>query len=248
MVRQPSQASDSKKIVVKDTLEFVKLLRKQTSKNRKICSFDVKNLFTSIPVDDTIEHILSVISENEIKNRKHALRELLKLACKEILFTFNDVLYIQTDGMSMGSCLAPTMDMLESRMKEFTGSAPVFYKRYVDDIFCIFDEDADVPAFHGYLNNLHSDIKFTYEEESSGSLVFLDTTITKNEDAFDIAWYLKETNTGIYTPNCAYSPKRYRLAAMRSLFNRALKINSNVSNYKISVDIIHNLFLKKRFL
>ena len=139
------------------------------------------------------------------------------------------------------------MDMIETRMKNFNGSLPVYYKRYVDDIFCIFDKNSDASAFHDFLNTLHPDIKFTMEREVNESLVFLDTKVTKSENAFDIAWHLKETNTGIYIPNSAYAPKRYRLAAMNSLFYRALKLNSNPNNYQNSVSAIQALFQKNGF-
>ena len=77
--------------------------------------------------------------------------------------------------------------------------------------------------------------------------MFLDTIASKKEKRFDIAWHLKDTNTGIYTPAFAYAPKRYRLAAMRSLFYRALRINSNRINYQNSVSTIKGLFLKNGF-
>lgn len=241
-----------KDYTVKDTFEFVDLLKGQRCKNIKMVSFDVRNLFTSIPVNDTIEHILSIVTDDDIPIGKQALRELLKMACTNILFTFNDVLYLQTDGMSMGSCLAPTMasfamDMVEKKIRNYTGSAPIFYKRYVDDIFCIFDSSANIHEFHSFLNEIHPDIEFTVEEEKNDSLIFLDTVITKAGDVFDLSWYLKETNTGVYTPNAAYSPKRYRISAMRSLFSRALKINSSVSNYNKSVETITNIFRKNGF-
>lgn len=242
-----------KENTVKDTFEFIHHLKDQCSTDKNMVSFDVKDLFTNIPVDDTIEHITSVIKETDIPIKKQALRELLHLACRNILFSFNDVLYFQTDGMSMGSCLAPTMaafamDLLEKQLKNFKGSAPVFYKRYVDDIFCLFHKNASIDEFHNYMNTLHPNLCFTVETEQDDSLVFLDAMVTKSKDGtFDTAWHLKDTNTGVYIPNSAYSPRRYRLAAVRSLFSRALKIDSNDKNYEKSVGIITDLFLKNGF-
>ena len=59
----------------------------------------------------------------------------------------------------------------------------------------------------------------------------MDTKITKvhcdGECTFEVAYQLKDTNTGIYTPNCSYAPARYKTAAMRALFYRAKRISSD---------------------
>ena len=66
------------------------------------------------------------------------------LATKESYFIFNKVLYKQKDGVVMGSPLGPTSanaflcfyerKWLEECPSEFK---PVFYRRYVDDIFAL---------------------------------------------------------------------------------------------------------------
>ena len=38
------------------------------------------------------------------------------------------------------------------------------YKRYVDDIFCLFKNEDDAEQFFDYLNNQHVNISFTYEK------------------------------------------------------------------------------------
>ena len=32
---------------------------------------------------------------------------------------------------------------------------PIFYKRYVDDIFAVFESESDVDGFYSYLNTRH---------------------------------------------------------------------------------------------
>ena len=71
--------------------------------NSHIVSFDVVSLFTNIPVIETINYLLSIIPDNEIPLPKLIMKQLLHLACCNILFSFQDKLYIQTDGMWMGS-------------------------------------------------------------------------------------------------------------------------------------------------
>ena len=47
-----------------------------------MCSFDVVSLFTNIPVERTINHILSVIDDSNLPVKADCLKELLMLACK----------------------------------------------------------------------------------------------------------------------------------------------------------------------
>ena len=45
--------------------------------------------------------------------------------------------------------------------------APVFYRRYVDNYFSIFNEKEHAPLFLDYLNSKRQNINFTMETESN---------------------------------------------------------------------------------
>ena len=62
---------------------------------------------------------------------------------------------------------------------EYDGPPVLFDKRYVDDIFCMFDKKEDALSFLNYLNSKHPNIKFTLEGEEDGKLAFLDVLISK---------------------------------------------------------------------
>ena len=55
---------------------------------------------------------------------------------------------------------------------------PMFYRRYVDDCFLIFQSKEQVIPFLDCLNSKHPNIQFTHELENNGSLSFLDINIT----------------------------------------------------------------------
>ena len=108
-------------------------------------SLDVDLLFTSIPLEGTVNISTNLLynNENVIEGiNKSEFKNLLSLPTQELYFIFNDVLYKQKDGVAMGSSLGPTManvflsfyevKWLEQCPMEFK---PVFYRRYVDDIF-----------------------------------------------------------------------------------------------------------------
>ena len=75
-------------------------------------SFDVTSLFTDVPLDETIEIILRrVYIDKEINTNilKKEVKELLHLCTKNVHFTFNVEIHIQTDGVAMGSPLGPVL-------------------------------------------------------------------------------------------------------------------------------------------
>jgi hypothetical protein len=61
---------------------------------------------------------------------------------------------------------------------------PIFYKRYVDDTFLLFQSKSNVADFLDYLNSKHDSIKFTCEIETADTLPFLDLTVKKHENGF----------------------------------------------------------------
>ena len=130
----------------KDTFTFIDDLRKVSSSNKFMISFDVVSLFTNIPLDETIDLAIDVILEKVegIDISRTKLKKLFIFATKQTHFSFNEVLYDQIDGVAMGSPLAPAfanlfLDHHESNwLKDQRASKVLFYQRYVDDIFCIF--------------------------------------------------------------------------------------------------------------
>lgn len=94
--------------------------------------------------------------------------ELLEIPIKESPFIFDNELYIQTDGASMGFCLGPPFAYVFSCFHEDKWIddcpdffKPVLYKRFFDDTFLLFNIlDHDL-LFLIYLNYKHKNIKFT---------------------------------------------------------------------------------------
>ena len=72
---------------------------------------------------------------------KHQLRTALNLCSKDQLYLFNEVVYEQIDGNSMGSPLVPplskfSVSYIEDNLINFNSDiAPKFYSRYVDHVF-----------------------------------------------------------------------------------------------------------------
>ena len=58
------------------------------------------------------------------------------------------------------------------------------YKRYVHDIFCIFESETEAETFLCHLNNQHPNIKFKSERERNGQLPFMDVLISFEKQLF----------------------------------------------------------------
>ena len=73
---------------------------------------DAVSLFTNVPLDKTIKIILKRIYEDKLITtilKKHTMKKLITDVCKKTAFSFNDNVYKQADGVSMGSSLGPVI-------------------------------------------------------------------------------------------------------------------------------------------
>ena len=215
--------------------------------NSYLVSFDVRNFFTNVPIDDTINHLCNLIDFNAFPINEKTLRTLLSLACKNILFQFNGKLYTQNDGVAMGSKLAPTlasfaMDLIESKLE----TQPLYYRRYVDDVFAIFNNHKEAEDYLKYLNSFHDNLQFTMETEKDEKLRFLDVIVHKG-DKFETEWCLKDTNTGIYIPNDSFAPFKYKTEAIRALINRAKLLSSTENFFNKGYEKIVSIFVSNGF-
>jgi len=125
---------------------------------------------------------------------------------------------------------------------------PIFYRRYVNDCFTIFKNSSDAKKFLNFINSLDENIQFTLEESSNKCITFLDTEITlETDNSFKIDFHIKSTNTGVYTPQFAYAPEKYKLAAIRSLLSRAFRICSDQTLYESASEKIIETFIGNGF-
>ena len=66
------------------------------------------------------------------------------------------------------------------------------YKRYVDDIFCMFRTEKDVENLFEFCNCQHQNIKFTLEKENNEFLSFLDIVIKNEGNRLSVSVYRKK--------------------------------------------------------
>ena len=49
-------------------------------------------------------------------------------------------------------------------LQKYKGPEVLFYRRYVDNMFCLFNNDNDASQFFDFINSQHTNIKFTMEK------------------------------------------------------------------------------------
>ena len=127
---------------------------------------DVESLFTNVPVQETSEIVLQYVYHHPSLPPpdipRATIKELLTICTTRTPFrNINGELYVQCEGVSMGSPLGPTfadyyMCHLENNVFEHNPELkPYIYVRYVDDCFLLVND-----------NLLLSNIKNKFESES----------------------------------------------------------------------------------
>ena len=127
-------------------------------------------------------------------------------------------------------------------------SKPSFYKRFMDDIFCLFENEKQAKDFLDYLNLQHPNIKFTDEKEKHGKLAFLDVQIEKSSIGwFHTSVYRKSTFTGLLTNFKSFVPFSYKLALVKTLIHRIFQICNTWTNFHKDVGDLEKILGKNCF-
>ena len=205
--------AQKQKSYLKDTTDFVNFIEKtKVSQDTILVSMDVTSLYTNIPQEEgitTVCRAYQAFHNNNPPIPSHYLKEMLKLILQENSFQFSGNNYLQTHGTAMGTKMAVAfanifMADIETKMISQSKTKPIEWKRFIDDIFSLWDSDKkEINLFIEQANNFHPTIKFT-AEISDNETTFLDTIIFKgerfrNESILDIHTHYKPTETFQYT-------------------------------------------------
>ena len=96
--------------------------------------------------------------------------------------TFN-----QVNGVAMGSPLRPALTNLfmgynqQKWLESDHGRLVKFYRRYVDDIFCIFEDEHQALNFLDFANSQYTNFNFTIKKEHMKQLPFFDIPSTRSD-------------------------------------------------------------------
>ena len=206
---------------IKNTSEMMSRIAETTNvTDKKLASFDVKSLFTNVPVDDALDAIRKVVestNEDELPLPKNDYMKMVELCMKFGSFSYNGEEYVQRSGLAMGSPLSPIAACLfmetleEEHFLRIIGDSSIWL-RYVDDVLVIVPKDTDLNEKLGKMNEIHPKIQFTIENEEDGQLAFLDTCIIRTRTCFKFKVYRKPTNKEDYVHFYSVHSERTKVA------------------------------------
>ena len=235
-----------------DSFHFAELIKSVpvSNENQYMCSFDIKNLFTNIPLQEVIDICSAALYEdtNIIPPpfSKSVFTQLLKFATCGLEFCFNDTMYQQKEGLGMGNVLSSLLSnifvgfMEEKMLADPKPHHPSLYRRYVDDTFALFSSRDESLKFFNELNSMCC-LQFTIDEEEDNKLPFLDVLVVRNDKQFITSVYRKPTFSGTYQRWDSFSPRCRKISLLEIIVHRALMICST-STLNQELDQIRNIF------
>ena len=144
---------------------------------------------------------------------------------------FNDEIYIQNDGVAMGSPLGPLlayifMTSLEEEVIPKLTLYLFYWKRYVDDTHA-YANPQKVDFILTKLDSYHPNIQFTFKLEKNKQITFLGVLVKRTaSNQIETGVHKKETSTDFYINWNSNTPMEWKIGALRNLVKRARTVCS----------------------
>lgn len=240
---------------VEDTPDLLRQIQDMNDKgpqptNTIPVTLDVASLYTNIPIQEGINIFKSFLDSRTDKTMPTIfLITLLTFVLSCNVLTFDKKFFLQLVGCAMGSRVAPTFACLflgaieKDMLAKWWGIKPIWYKRYIDDIFLLWNGDEkSLKEFISYLNSFHPYLKFkaTYDF-SSKSVEFLDTVISIDQNNYiQTTLFTKPGKKCTYLSPASCHPSFMVANIPYSLGLRLKRICSNDIDFLKHLDILKN--------
>ena len=142
------------------------------------------------------------------------------------------------------------MARIEKQILRQSCIKPLFWKRYIDDVFSLWNTSLDkIESFVKKANNFHSTIKFT-AEMSETEITFLDTKVYKGvrfdkEAILDVQTHYKPTETFQYTNFYSCHPPGVKKGFIKGEALRLLRTNSSQITFERNIRNFQNRLLER---
>ena len=241
--------------MINSSNDFVDLIHSNQCKGI-IGSLDVESLFTNVPIDDTIKIILENVYDHPVipppKIPAEMLKQLLMLCTKEAPFRCPEGnLYVQIEGVAMGSPLGPTfanfyMGNLEKHVFSDPQNEPRIYARYVDDTFVEMRDESEIKKLRDLFQE-NSVLKFTYEMNINNKLPFLDVLVQTSDSKFKTSVYHKPSDQGTCLNGNSECTDKYKNSFIHNYLNRAYIISETWEEFHHEVLHMKQLLVNNNY-
>ena len=200
-------------------------------------SYDVVNLYPSVPLEEATTVILDLL-KSRTKLTITEIRKLIKICLSKCYFLWNEEIHELQDSGPIGLSLMVVraegfLQVLEKKALEdaLYHQPPIhvlsFY-RYVDDSHARFNDNDSAEAFQRILNRQHEKIQYTIDYEKENKVLeFLDIKVINNgmgKYEFDIHRKNAITNVQV-KPESSHDPGILQ-GVFKGFVHRAIKICS----------------------
>ena len=243
---------------VKNSADFARKMSNLTlSEDTIMVSFDVKSLFTNVPVPEGLQVIREKLERDQSLPERTAMSvdsilTLLEKCLNTTYFTYEGEFYQQNEGAAIGSPLSPILANLfmESFEEEAINTAltkPMLWLRYVDNTFVLWKHGREkLMEFLTHINSRRPSISFTMETEEDKRLPFLDTEVVRNEDGtIRTVVYRKPTHTDRYIHFDSYHHPQVKTGIIRTMMQRGERVCSLPTDLQREKQHLEEVFVKK---
>lgn len=236
--------------IIKDTKSLITTLESldipSDNSNIWLVTGDITSMYTNLPTTPlAFNTVLSAMKDYlpmSLQVRR-LLRRVIEYVMYNNYFRFGTNNFRQCSGIAMGTPCAPSFAniLMHVTEKSYFGSPhcefkPLFYGRYIDDIFFIFKGTATqlnsfVQSFdthRAYSDRLK--ITWTYSQDS---IEFLDLVIHSKPGKLLLSTHQKALNKYLYIPFCSYHPKDNKTGFIKAELIRYIRNSSTYTAFAI---------------
>jgi hypothetical protein len=197
-------------------------------KNFRMIIFDIKDFYVYIPIHESLNITKTLPLEHNDGNVTKQMITLLHIIPQQNYFSFQNNIFQPEKGIDMGSPISGNITEIFLQFHENTRlnqlldeKSIVFYTRYVDDIFIIYNKDRTTPEkIQDYMSKPHPNLEFTPTLEDNNRISFLDLLITRQPSSIEIDIYRKPTTTDTTINFTSNHPTEHKFVAYRYLINQ----------------------------
>ena len=244
---------------MKDTPDFLAKLRQiKVRESTLLITLDVESMYTNINNTEGLEAVKTAFAENpDVRRPDNEILEWLRLSLECNDFQFNGETFLQVSGTAMGKKWAPAyanlfMAQWEKEVFDKCAIWPYFYKRFLDDLFMLWDYGLEAfLEFFEILNSHNPAVKLTHRIEVLSN-DYLDLTIFKGPDfekhfKLDTKTFFKPVDTHQLLHKSSFHPKHTFAGILKSQILRFFRNSTQISDFDEACSVLFAALKKRGF-
>ncbi len=251
---------------VRDDIHFLSRIQRSLDPNQnyQLVTLDVESLYTNINHQLGLKAIKFWLQKlrDKINPRftNDFILDSIELILSNNIFSFDQIIFLQTKGTAMGTKMAPTYanltlayleEILYVKLVELKDQTYATYiknnlLRYLDDCFIIWPKEWDLEEFTTFLNELHTDINFT-KDCSDHEIPFLDILVYMVEGNIKTTIFYKTTDSHQYLHYNSCHPRHTKNSIPYAQARRLCTIIDDCEKLEFHLQEMKQFFLDRKY-